>query len=383
MAAAASELEEKPVSSPPSLPVQASPAPFASPAVPPPVPERKKGKARLWVVISSLIATVFVSSGCFLQRLFQDKSAAYILGGMIGSTVAVLIFSLIAAGVCAGMLAIFKKPFRKVLAPSYCIIVLAIAGLYFLGAGMISLGEKSAAKRAADAESDRQTIEGMKSDAEAMFESLKGDGEGEPLNLEVGPVPDDDMGKVRHMTKTMLNDLATTQREYNAALERDGLTKLLDPERLASDEEGMGESRAILARVDKVVKVYREKMRVLTSSAPDRLRKYRMDPKTKREVLEGMNKSQAKSPDYHGQTWDLEEQTLRHMGEAIDHLDKTRADWVVNEGVITFSKDEDVETYNAILAEMNACSAKQTKLRESAMENMKADVESAKSALPK
>lgn len=383
MPAAASELEEKPVSSPPSLLVQASPAPFASPAVPPPVPERKKGKARLRVVISSLIATVFVSSGCFLQRLFQDKSAAYILGGMIGSTVAVLIFSLIAAGVCAGMLAIFKNPFRKTLAPSYCITVLVIAGLYFLGAGMISLGEKSTAKRAADAESTKQTLEGMESDAEAMFESLKGDGEGEPLNLEVGPVPDDDMGKVRHMTKTMLNDLATTQREYNAALERDGLTKLLDPERLASDEEGMGESRAILARVDEVVKVYREKMRVLTSSAPERLRKYRMDPKTKREVLEGMKKSQAESPDYHGQTWDLEEQSLRHMGELIDHLDKTRANWVVSEGVITFTTDEDVETYNAIMAEMDACSAKQTKLRESAMESMKADVESAKSALPK
>lgn len=370
-------------SPPPPVPLTArvQQAPFAAPLVPSP-PQQKRSKAWLWAIISSLIAGLLICAGTILQDSFPEASGAFKIGVTIGSAVFVIAVALLVAAVVSGILAIFKNPFRKTLAPSYCITVLVIAGLYFLGSGAISLGRKTAANKAAKAESDRQTIEGIESDTRAMLENMDDNGEGGPLSFDAGPIPEDDLAKVRHMTRNLYNEIATTQREYNAALERDGLTKLLDSERLASDE-AMGESRAILARVDKVVKVYREKMRVLTSSAPDRLRKYRMDPKTKREVLEGMKKSQVESPDYHGQTWDLEEQSLRHMGELIDHLDKTRADWVVSEGVITFTTDEDVETYNAIMAEMDACSAKQTKLRESAMESMKADVESAKSALPK
>jgi hypothetical protein len=372
-----------PASVPPS-PQAPKAAPFAAPFATPLAPPERKSRRRLWALLSSVIAGVLSGAGAFLQAMAQskDRGIGYDLGTGIGTVVFVLGFSLVVAALCAGILAIFKQPFRRALGFAYCIIVLVLGGLYFLGSSMASLGQRMAQQKKTEAENVKQTLDGMESDAHAMLESMNDGGEGEPLRLGGGPIPDDDLGKVRHMTQILFSDMAATQREYNEALEKEGLGTLLDPDRLATDE-AMEESRVILARSRKVVEVYREKMRVLSNSAPERLKKYRMDPDTRREVLEGMKNAKAGATDYHGLTWDLEEKIVNCMGEVIDHLERSRADWVVSESLITFSKDEDLETFQAIIAEIDECSAEQTKIRESAVQDMKAEVESAKSDLPK
>jgi hypothetical protein len=364
------------------LPAPGHGAPFATPVAPPPPPERKSGKALLRILVSSLIAAVLVSYGCFLQGQFQGEQAIHRLIGFSGSVLGVMVFSLLVAAIGAGILAIFKKPFRRVLVAAYCLVVLSIAGFYFMGSALISVSQKKTAQRQAEAESAKRAIEGIESDAHAMLESLQGDQEGSPFPADAGPVPDDDMGKVRHMAKIFFHDMAATQREYSEALNKGGLTTLFQADRLAADEN-MEESHAILARSRKVVEEYRKKTWALQESAPDRIKKYRMAPGTRQEVLEGMKDERVHSAALHDQIWDLEEKILNHMAEAIDHLEKTRADWSIANNLITFTKDEDHETFQAVMAEIEACSTQQTKLREGAMQRMKVKMDSAKSALPK
>jgi hypothetical protein len=374
-----------PASLPPS-PQMPEAAPFAAPFALPPAPPEKKGPRRVWVVLTTLIAGVLAGAGSLLQSsdaLKQGAGEAGAVTGMaIGTAIIIIGFSFVAATLCAGILAIFKQPFRRVLRNSYCVAVLAIAGLYFVGSGFITLGKGVSQRNSAEAQNTKETLEGLESDMQAMVENMQSEGKDGPLRLGEGEVPKDDLGKVRHMTQSIFNDAAAAQAEYGKALEQGGLFTILDPARLAEDED-LSESRELLASCREVVASFRQKTRAIVDSSAERLQKYPMDPDTRRKILKGMTDAKARSTDYHGMIWDLEEKILDHMGEVIDHLEAKRAEWVIENDLITFSSDEGLETYDAIMAKIEACGAKQEEVRKSAAQNFQTEINSMKSSLPK
>jgi hypothetical protein len=294
-----------------------------------------------------------------------------------------MFLALLVAAVASAILLAFKRPFRSTLAAGYSISFFVLAALIALGQVVPLVVARSQEKR----KQQVQQVDGMMEDMErALAESRDADGmpKQTDFRLKQGELPKgaNSMEIARHIVQSVMNDSIAIQNEYVAALEKEGLMRLLLPDRLDADKD-FSESRKIVAALRETAERYKVKSLAIVNSVPERLEKYDLSPAEKREFLKGYDDNRKTAPNVAEQNWKLELSIIGHMERAIEHLEATRSDWVLEGGTIAFVHDKDIETYNAIMADIDTAAAEQTKLQEAAKENFKQKSDTLKKELTK
>ena len=353
--------------------VAVAPPPIAPPPLPAYQQQPPPGKPRsnrLWIWLSTGAAVVLMVLTSVIEKAAaqtpKDDGYYVAMGG--GMIVFVVLAALVAGAATAAILLVFKKPFRSSLGGAYSIAVFILAGLVLTGRMMNSFTEQRQAKR----EHQAQQVDGMMQDVEKMLAESRGaDGLAKhtDFRLETGELPKgaSSMEISRHLMQTLVNDSIAIQNDYIAAMEKEGLMRLLLAERLDADKD-FSESRKIVAALRKTAETYRDKSLAVANSVPQRLEKYDMSPGDKRDYLRGYQRSGSRTVQ---ETWKYELAIIGHMGRAIDHLEATRSDWTVENELISFTEDKDLETYNAIMADIDTDTAAQNKIHEAAREGLK------------
>jgi hypothetical protein len=383
--------EAEPVEiAPPPLP---PPPPHAMPAyhqAPPTPPPAGSGKsARIWVILSTLAGAALLTFSAIMQNNLRTppKDLAFAFGEGMGSTLFVAGFALVIGAVASAILLAFKKPFRATLGSTYSITVIIVALLAFTGQMFSITASEARAKRQQQAEITKQEVDGIVEDMESFLTETR-DAEGYPKESEFrlgdGKMPEsgNEMEISRHLLQSVLNDTVAIQNEYVAALEKEGLMRLLEANRLDEDKD-FSESREILLALRTVAEGCRDKSLKVVDSIPERLERYKMSPAGKRAYLAGYQRSKGASRNNAEQTWKLELEILDQMSRAIDHLEATRAAWTVEDSTIVFAEDRDLDDYNAIMAEIDAISAKQTQMQENAKDQFTDKMKEVKESLSK
>lgn len=369
---------------PMSPPVPAGPPAFAAPLHSPTAPQPKKG-ARTWIYLSTIIGALLLIAVTMAKE--WKGSDPEKLGYAVGTSFVMVIFlmglALVAGSVVSVILLAFKRPFRSSLGSTYSISFFLLAVLVSLGQLIVGLGERSKQARVQEV----QQVDGMMEDMErALAESRDADGmpKQTDFRLKQGELRKGagSMEVARHIIQSVMNDSIAIQNEYVAALEKEGLMRLLLPERLDADKD-FSESRKIVAALREIAERYRVKSLAVVNSVPERLEKYDLSAAEKREFLKGYQNKNTRGPNVAEENWKLELSIIGHMERAIDHLESTRSDWVLENDQIAFVHDKDIETYNAILADIDTTAAEQTKLHEAAKENLKEQSETLKKELTK
>ncbi|WP_367873725.1 hypothetical protein [Luteolibacter sp. Populi] len=342
----------------------------------PPLPAKPRSN-RIWIWLSTVAAAVLSVAAMLIENAMAQapKDVSFTVGAGLGAMLFLILAALVVGALVAAILLAFKKPFRSSLGGAYSIAVFVLAGLVFSGKMFTSFMDRSREKR----EHETRQVDGMMEDVEKMLAETRGP-DGLPkhtdFRLEAGELPKgaSSMEKARHLMQTVVNDSIALQNEYIAALEKEGLLRLLLAERLAGDKD-FSESRKIVAALRDTAKAYRERSLAVAKSVPQRLEKYDMSAGDKRDYLRGYENGGTRRVE---ETWKFELAIIEHMSRAIDHLEATRSDWNLENEMIVFTQDKDLETYNAIMADIEAETAAQTKIHEAAKEGLKEKVEKLK-----
>ena len=366
---------------PEAVPEPITVAPLLPPAYPPlpadQAPPAKPRSNRIWIYLSTVAAAVLSVAAMLIENAMAQtpKDVSFTVGAGLGAMLFLILAALVIGAVAAAILLAFKKRFRSSLGGAYSITVFILAMLVFSGKMFTSFMDRSRAKR----EHEAQQVDGMMQDVEKVLAESRG-ADGLPkhtdFRLETGTLPKgaSSMEMARHLMQTVVNDSIAVQNDYLAAMEKDGLERLLLAERLDADKD-FSESRKIVGALRKTAEIYRDKSLAVANSVPQRLEKYDMSPGDKRDYLRGYERTGSRTVQ---ETWKYELAIIDHMGRAIDLLEATRSDWTVEDGMIVFGRDEDLDTYNAIMADIDAETAAQTKIHQAAKEGLKEKVEKLK-----
>ena len=341
----------------------------------------------MWVILSTLAGGALMVVASVMQNNLRTppEDLAFAFGEGMGAMVFIAGFSLVIAAVASAILLAFKKSFRATLGTTYSITAIVLALLAFTGQMFTITATAAKAKRQQQAETNKQQVDGMVEDMETFLAETR-DAEGYPKETEFrlgdGKMPEsgNEMEISRHLLQSVLNDTVAIQNEYVAALEKEGLMRLLEANRLDEDKD-FSESREILLALRTVAEGCRDKSLKVVDSIPERLERYKMSPAGKRAYLAGYQRSKGASRNNAEQTWKLELEILDQMSRAIDHLEATRAAWTVEDSTIVFAEDRDLDDYNAIMAEIDAIAAKQARMQEDAKEQFKGQMEKVKKSL--
>lgn len=348
--------------------------PYQAPPYHPPQPVKQKPLAP-WVLLSTLIGGVIAAIGAnTTPRPSMEGSTAYMIGGWIGSTLAVAVMALVVAALVALVMLIFARPFRRSLGRAYCFAVVIIALLSmsgnFLGSMMVRKREAQQAK----VEKTKEALQGMQDDLDQVIaeSSKEGNSRNTDFRLET-ETPTDAASSLRHLVRSMLNDSLAVQNEYTLAIEEAGLPKLLNGDRLAADmDEDFKESRAILKRCEGLIENSRKKAKELLDGLPQRLDRYPLLSKAdKAEVLRGHNDGKARKIRALDASWDLEAEALGILGKVVDFLELSQEDWSVRNGKIVFDNHEDLVEFQTLVKKVAECAERQKALQAKSIEEAK------------
>jgi hypothetical protein len=113
----------------------------------------------------------------------------------------------------------------------------------------------------------------------------------------------------------------------------------------------------------------------LISDFPKKIDNYGLNEISKNNFIQGFRKGIAKSGPLIKESWDLEVQSVELMSEMINHLESSRARWVVKSGQFIFETDADLKKFNSILSQINSCVERQEEIKKqsknSTMQNFK------------
>jgi len=346
----------------------------------------------------SLKATSGAGALCFLGTLIRpstplermgisDRDFPTILGETLGGLIAAGIMAVVIALAIAGIMAAFKKRFRDSLSWGYSIGVLVIAGLALVG-NLVSRSNTpsySNYPNPSEIASAHSTISGIEDDIQSMMADavdLDGLPKKSDLRFDSKTQASDDMGRLRELMQSFFNDMIVLQNDYLQALEDDGIDTLLDANRVARDR-GFTDSRTTIASVKLTVRDTRTKAFKLLSDFPERIQNYDFESTTDQQMLEGYKKGLAKALPLFREVWDLEVESVDHLEDLVDLLEETRLYWEPEQGLFTFERDRDLETFNEIMAKITACVDRQTEIKEKSLKSATDKIGSLKNMIQK
>jgi len=201
---------------------------------------------------------------------------------------------------------------------------------------------------------DRAAIEGMKSDIDALRAQTRDDPGARINPFDVGPVPEDEAGRMHQVMRQYLNMVVKARNDYLSELDDIGWNDVLDPDRLQADAD-MTESRRLSGQArDAMARAETNSVAAL-AALPGLIEAAPLSAANKRDMLKGYRRSSERGlADMRG-SFALESQTLDQFEGMVELLD--RVEWGVEESQIVFYSDADVETFNGYFNRINTLSA--------------------------
>lgn len=192
--------------------------------------------------------------------------------------------------------------------------------------------------------SDRAARDGMKADIDAVSEQTRDDPAARIDPFDIGPVAEDEAGRMHQVMRQYLNAAFQVRNDYLAELEAMGWSGILDADRLKADA-GMVESKRLVAEARAAMARAETGSVAALKSIPGLIEAAPITAANKREMLKGYEGSLAKGlADIRG-AYALESETLDQFAGMVELLE--RVEWDVDQSQIVFVHDVDVETYNA------------------------------------
>lgn len=341
--------------------------------------ERAKSKNRtIWYLLPVIVSVCAIAAfmiSAFISFVVPAEEAklhvavATAIGFVLGGFVVTFLLALLVAAPIAGLMVLFKKNFLRSLSVSYSIVAILIVANAMIGANFVSKNPNSSSFAGISSLNDhfdqRRAADALQKDVESMLEESVGP-DGLPRKIEsrfvVDSSPKNDSERTVRMMHQYFNEVSDVQNQYIQALEDDGLNSLLDAERLLADEN-FSESREIIVRAKKSVAKGRAKNDEVLNNFPDRVEKEPLDSKLKKGIIAGFNERLKEIQPLYAELWDLELKSVERLEEMVDHIEATRDQWEVEDGMIVFQKEKDLETFNKILDQINAGAKRQEEIR--------------------
>lgn len=313
---------------------------------------------------ATLVAMLLIVPGVAINCALTSQPQKW-----LGMTIGTLTLSMMLAGlvglVAAAIMAACKRGFAGPLRRCYAVGILTMGVLTLVGQ---VVGGVVQTLRRNEASADAGEVAAIQEDFRTMTREVERQADSPSpgtLRLQPATAPaSSDMQRLRKFMQECFNDQVSLQNQYRAELEAAGLSSLLKAERLAGDK-GFEESHAMLAKLDAVVSTNRNKaIKLATEVVPQRLKEVKFTSATDRSILAGYQQSMKSTLPQLQQIWDLETQIMGHMRELINLLESSREYWDSDQGRFMFQRGEDHERFNALLAQINACTQQQAAIRQ-------------------
>jgi hypothetical protein len=147
------------------------------------------------------------------------------------------------------------------------------------------------------------------------------------------------VGEIERLLIGVMDDCTEMEDEYQHELEAIGWNSILDPTRLHSDTN-LVESHAIYVKAKEVVQRYRARHAAILKAMSMKIADWNIDPNLKQEMRQAFDESAKSWQPKIDRTWDLEEQALDEVGNALNLLGGKSGSWTVVKGVMLFKADQ-------------------------------------------
>jgi hypothetical protein len=175
------------------------------------------------------------------------------------------------------------------------------------------------------------------------------------------PVAQGDFGEMeRLMREAVAGNVAITNR-YQQTLEGIGWMSLLDAKRLDADI-GMAQSRVMIEGARTAVDTVEKEADELVRTMEQRFRQANVSEKSRDSMLEGYHKGLRNSNEARTKLWALERQGIDELERIIDLLSK-REIWALENGMIAFHDESDIDLYNASLEKLDDIARQQQQIQ--------------------
>lgn len=295
------------------------------------------------------------------------------VGKSVGSGLVLIALAFLLALICATICLSFGKKFRRTLNRAYSIIVIILACFLLAGAVAGRITGRAAERK----NQEKQAASEMAKDLAAFEKAVKTSAEtGQPIQFDLAPSgnPDTEAEKIQTILRINLQAVAELQNAYRKALEATGYDTVLDPERVAKDQ-GLKETREILAKGKAVVAEYGAKFQEHQRSFPDKVKNTIGNPTSDPDWFEGFRDGFRNSSKQGARIWELEAAIVGKVGEAIEVLAAAEGRWQLKDGKFAFEDDADLEKFNAAIRKSMDLVAEQETIRAEAFSKGKSNLE--------
>jgi hypothetical protein len=225
-------------------------------------------------------------------------------------------------------------------------------------------------------ETDKAMTE-MKKEFNAFFKSSV-DKEGFPKkidkHIDTTPKSMGEFGEFERFVKEMLNGLADQRNSYLEELKRIGWEKLLDAGRLKSDPS-LSQSRQMIQEAKDAIANQKIKQDIFLKQTRAKLAEINVEESAKAKIIKGFDSGLSQSRKQLEESWDLEQKIVLEAEEIINMLAEKRGSWVLEKDTLIFSKQAELDNYNAHLAAINAISAKQIEIQKKGIDRFNKEFE--------
>ncbi|MEY4564028.1 MAG: hypothetical protein RLZZ618_3305 [Pseudomonadota bacterium] len=304
------------------------------------------GISKLWLLSCALLCAAIVAYSLSGERMVSGD-LSYQLG-----------YNLAVAAFLAGLLHLL---FRRKQAAWTGALGFALIFAALFGGAMSAMRQQKADLGSAVSDIEK---------AVAGVQSSVASGTATPAPIPTGGEADTAAGRMGALLKKMVNTMLAQRREYEAELDAIGWSQILDAQRIQNDPQ-LTATRDMLRRGKEIVARYRQKTREIFPQMRQDIEAASLDSETRRGMLTGFDKSTERGQAQADEVWGLEEQVLSQIEDAANFLGQTRSAWQVDGGQVAFHRQADLDSFNALMAKVQATIAQQEQLQSASLRKAK------------
>ena len=200
-------------------------------------------------------------------------------------------------------------------------------------------------------------VAGVQQDANALLSDPTG---AKPLE-QIAATDSSDASQVRLWSRSFLLKIVEINKAYEKELTDDGLTRLLDADRIANDR-GLKDSASIMSAMKATLPKFQAMTHEVYPEAKRNASALRIDATLKAQVLAGFQRSESASLKQMDRRWELEKSILNEYGEIIALLQRSK-NWQVKNHRFMFTNENDLTQFNGHLKRVTEISEQQEKER--------------------
>lgn len=337
-------------------------------------------KPSRWVTVLSLFAMLVVlvcAAGyvvlepstryAYLANEHRDQTAiiAQIVKKLVAAIAAIFALSIVPALIVAGITALCRGPFRKSLSIAYTVLAPIMAGLLLCGGVLKRARHKLTAEcdavRMAVADFNQPRLEAPTDTSTTLLPNNAPVQSAQPATrqAETRKMEYSTADQLRAASEAHLNAIIQQRNLCRREVDASGLKNLLKAERVAADT-GLGESRAMLANLQRIVKRHYDNSTAQLASFSQELTTLAGHE----QIPAGLRQEQQSQQNLLKQYWEADQAILSAAEQALNHLHASRKGWKAENGTFLFKNDSDLNRFNQLQQQLQNAIAKAKALDE-------------------